>query len=139
MKEMTLLEEIRDLRKSQDTVLKFLEYQTKAARQAQQATEPPHVAVLRQNCASCHTAGNLKQNGFAMFNGAEFNNLTPKQYDNIVTQLEAEAMPPGKKLSQGDSTRIIIGIVQDLSKKKTDEAAQLREKQVLPPPPDQKK
>lgn len=74
--------------------------------------EPPHVAVLRQHCASCHSAPGAKGN-LAMFEAGKLAPLRFEQWDSVFKALREKRMPPGPtKLDYDQLATVVTGVME---------------------------
>lgn len=72
--------------------------------------EPPHVALVRHNCASCHGA-QPKGNKLALFaaDGA-FKEPTPELLGDVIARVSSGDMPRGGKMEAADRLKLIAGL-----------------------------
>jgi len=69
--------------------------------------ELPAVAVLKNNCASCHTGDSNKGNNFKIFEkDGSLTKLSDSAVKNIVQYVYTEQMPPKKPLSTNEQNLI---------------------------------
>ena len=100
---LSLIEEIKGLRQDLRAALKG---------QGALANEPQHVSILRNACASCHSAPSPK-GGFTLIEEDKLAKLSLEQWQRVFERVGDDSMPPGKaKLSKSDYAAIVSGVMK---------------------------